>query len=335
MQRLPADAQAVLDTLLPQGLQPDSFGDLTLPTVLGAVGRLLQTQATAPLAALASLLAVVLLSAMFGGLQGLSDRPPLRQTYHTVSVLAAAGLLLTSFVSLLRSVWRAVDSVQVFMAAFVPVYGGVIVASGSPSGGLSYQTLLLAAAELLTQSIRSVVLPVLLVSLALGCVGTVAEGFCLSAFSRSFYSVVLWGLGLFSTLFSGVLSVQQMVAAASDTVSSRVVKFSLSGAVPVVGGLMSEAYSTVIGCAGLLRSTVGGFGVLATLAIVLPPLLSCVGWGVCMSLGSNAAALFGLTALEGLCRCVAGAVRVLIAVLAVFGLLMIVSTSVLVFAGRG
>ncbi len=334
-ERLPADTQELLGMLAPDGLQPDSFTQLQLTTVMDTVVSLLKGSTDGPLAALASLVAVVVLSAMFGGLQGLAERTSLRQTYHTVSVLAGAGLLLTAFTTLLRTVWQAVESVQVFMASFVPVYGVVVAASGSPTAALSYQTTLLAAAELLTQGIREIMLPVLLVSLALGCIGTVAEGFCLSAFSQSFYKAVLWGLGLFSTVFSGVLSVQQMVATAGDSVGSRAMKFSLSSMVPVVGGMISEAYTTVIGCAGLLRSTVGCFGLVATVLVILPPLLSCVSWNICLSLGGNAAALFGLTALEGLCRCIAGAVRVLIAVLAVFGLLMVVSTSVVVFAGRG
>ena len=46
------------------------------------------------------------------------------------------------------------------------------------------------------------------------------------------------------------------------------------------------------------------------------------------------AAVFGLSPLDTLCRTAAGAVRVLIAVLAVFALLMILSTSVVVFVGR-
>lgn len=334
VERLPADARDLLATLELDGLSQENFAGLALSSVMSTLLSLLRNNTAAPLQMLASLLAVVVLSAMFGGLQGLSDRTPLKQTYHTVSVLAAAGLLLASVGSLIKAVQAAVDSVNVFMLSFVPVYGVIVASGGSPTAAVSYQTTLLAAAELFTQGVRGAVLPILLVSLALGCVGTVADGFCLSSFSATFYKTVLWGLGLFSTIFSGVLSIQQMVAAAGDSVSSRAVKFSLASFVPVVGGVLSEAYSTVLGCAGLLRSTIGAFGVVATLVIVLPPLLSCVGWSVCLSLGGNAAALFRLDALEKLCRCIGGAVRVLIAVMAVLGLMMIVSTSVVAFAGR-
>ena len=74
---------------------------------------------------------------------------------------------------------------------------------------------------------------------------------------------------------------------------------------------------------------------MATALILLPPLMACLCWNFCLHLAAGAAALFRLTQLEKLCRTVAGAVRVLIAVLAVFALLMILSTSVIVFAGKG
>lgn len=335
VEHLPSDVREMLNTLSLDDFEQDSFTGLQLSTVLTTLTGMLKDNAAGPLYALVSLTAVVVLTAMIGGLEGVSDRPTLRQTYHTVSVLAAAGMLLTSFGTLLNAVQKAVDGVNVFMLSFVPVYGAIVAVGGSPSAALSYQTTLLAAAELFTQGVRLIALPLLFVSLALGCVGTVSDEFNVSSFSRTFYKTVLWGIGLFSTVFSGVLSVQQMVSAAGDSVGNRALKFSLSSFVPVVGGTLSEAYSTVLGCAGLLRSTVGCFGVAATVLTVLPPLISCVAWSVCLQLGGGAAAIFKLGALEKLCSSIAGAVRVLIAVLAVYGLMMIISTSVIVFTGRG
>ena len=106
-------------------------------------------------------------------------------------------------------------------------------------------------------------------------------------------------------------------------------RFSLSGFVPVVGGLLSEAYATVMGCAGLLRTVVGVFGLVAVVLMVAPPLVGCVCWNVALHLAGGAAALFGLAPIERLCRVAAGAVRVLIALLAVFALLMVIATAVM------
>lgn len=333
-ERLPADARALLEELQVDVSRPESFTGLSANAVLSMLAGLLHTQKNGLLQAAASLAAVVLLCAMLSGLEEAAERPSLRQTYHTVTVLAAGGLLLSPITALMVQVQQAAQSAGVFMLSFVPVYAGILSAGGSAAAALSYQTTLLAAAELLVQLCRTALLPVLSVSLAMGCTGAVADGFCLESFSAALHKAVLWVLSLLATVFSGVLSVQQMVAAAGDTLGRRAMKFSISSFVPVVGGALSEAYTTVLGCAGLLRSTVGCFGVVATVLTVLPPLVACLAWSICLQLAGSAAALFRLVALEKLCRTVVGSVRVLIAVLAVFALLMIVSTSVIVFTGK-
>ncbi len=333
--QLPEDAQALLEELGLDDLQPESYTALRLKDLLEGLGTLLSRQSAGPLAALTTLVAVVAMSALFGQLEGTAASPSLRQTYLGVTTLAAGGALLVPLMTLMNRVAAAVDSVAVFMGAYVPVYAGVMAAGGGSAGALSYQTTLLVAVELLTWLCRSVVMPLLVTSLALGCTGAVTEDFGLDRVSATIHKTILWGLGLLSTLFSGLLSLQQMVAAAGDTLGRRAIKFSLASLVPVVGGLMSEAFSTVLGCAGLLRSTVGVFGLVATVAIVVPVLLACVVWSVGLSLAGTAAALFRLPHLERLCRAAAGAVRVMIGVLAVFALLMLVSTTVVAFAVKG
>ncbi len=333
--RLPADVQELLAELELDTLDPTAFTGLRLEQVMGALLGLLSRRAAGPLEVVGSLLGVVLLSALFTGLEGNSHTMGLRRTYHAVAVLGAAGAVLVPLFGLLETVSRAVEQVTVFLSAYVPVYGAILLSGGRGVSALSYQTTLLGASQLLTWLMFAGVFPAVTVSLALGCTGSLAEGFCLESISQTIHKTVLWTLGLFSTLFSGLLSLQQMVAAAGDSLSGRMLRFSLSSFVPVVGSLLSEAYSTVVGCAGLLRSTVGCFGLVAVCLLVLPPLLSCVCWNLGLHLAAGAAALFQLSPVEKLCRTAAGAVRVLIAVLAVLALLMVVSTAVIAFsAGR-
>lgn len=334
-QRLPADVQALLESLELDLLDPSSYTELGFGEMAQMLADLLSAQSAGPKQTVGMLLGVILLSALFSGLDGAVGSLSLRRTYQGVAVLAAGGAVLVPLFALFSRVWEAVQQVTVFLSAYVPVYAAILLTGGKGVSALSYQTTLLAAVQLLLWLVRGVVFPFLLVSLALGCTGAVSEGFCLDRLSGTLHKAILWVLGLFSTLFSGLLSLQQMVAAAGDSLSTRVVKFSLSSFVPVVGGVLSEAYNTVIGCGTLLRSTVGAFGLLSVVLVVLPPLLSCVCWNIGLHLAGGAAALFGLTPLDTLCRTAAGAVKVLIAVLSVFALLMILSTSVVTFtAGR-
>lgn len=272
---------------------------------------------------------------MLSGLEEAAERPSLRQTYHTVTVLAAGGLLL--FADHGTDGAGAAGGTE-RRRVYAQLCTGVCRASCRPAAvrppPCPIRPRCWRRRSCWCSCAARALLPVLSVSLAMGCTGAVADGFCLESFSAALHKAVLWVLSLLATVFSGVLSVQQMVAAAGDTLGRRAMKFSISSFVPVVGGALSEAYTTVLGCAGLLRSTVGCFGVVATVLTVLPPLVACLAWSICLQLAGSAAALFRLVALEKLCRTVVGSVRVLIAVLAVFALLMIVSTSVIVFTGK-
>lgn len=325
---LPADVQQLLEQMNVDLLDPSAYENLSVQRVTEMLLRLLHTQSHSPLQALRMLLGVVLVSALLGGLD-MGGGAALRRTYHSAAVLGAGSVLLSPLLALLRTVGETVDSVTVFLTAYAPVYAVVMAAGGRAGGAVSYQTTLLGATALLTWLIRLVVFPILTVSLALGCTGAVTEGFALDRLSGGLHKAVLWGLGLFSTIFSGLLSIQQMVTAAGDSVGVRVARFSLSGFVPVVGGLLSEAYATVMGCAALLRTVVGAFGLLAVVLMVAPPLIQCICWNVALHLAGGAAALFGLSPIERLCGVAAGAARVMIALLAVFALLMVIATAVM------
>ncbi len=332
---LPRDVQELLAQLDLDTFDPDSYTGLSFQQVTGYLMNLTAHQASGPLQVLGMLMGVVLIAAVFSGMEIGTLSPNLRQTYHSAAVLGAGGMLLVPLFSLLDTVQQAVEGVTVFLAAYVPVYAALLATGGRGGGAVSYQATLLGASELFVWLIQGAVLPALVVSLAFGCTGSVADGFCLDRFGQTLHKAILWALGLFSTIFSFLLSFQQMAAAAGDSLSGRMVRFSLTSFVPVVGGLLGEAYSTVVGCAGLLRSAVGCFGLVAVALVVVPPLFSCVCWSIGLHLAADTAALFRLGSLERLCHAASGTVRVLIATLATSALLMVISTTVItVCSGR-
>lgn len=332
--QLPADVQDLLSQLEWDSFDPNAYADVEFPALMTALFTLLGQQSSGPLQALGTLLGVVLLGGLLTGLEGVSACLPLRQTFHGLAVAGGGAALLVPLAGLLNTVAQTVEQVTVFLTAYAPVYATVVATGGRPTGAVVYQTTLLGASQLLVWAVQGAVFPVLMVSLAFGSAGSVAEGFRLDALCAFLHKGVLWFLGLFSTVYSGLMSIQQLVSAAGDTLGGRVIRFSLSSFVPVVGGLLSEAYNTVRGCGDLLRSTVGCFGMVAVALVILPPLCSCICWSISLHLAAAGAGLFSLTPVERLCNTAAGVVRVLIALLAVFALLMVVSTVVIITAGR-
>ena len=64
-------------------------------------------------------------------------------------------------------------------------------------------------------------------------------------------------LGMFLTVFLGVISVQGASAAVTDGITIRTAKFVTGNFIPVIGRMFTDATDTVISASVLLKNTVG------------------------------------------------------------------------------
>ena len=67
--------------------------------------------------------------------------------------------------------------------------------------------------------------------------------------------------------FVGYLTASGAIAGSADAAAVKAAKMTISRAIPVVGGILSDAAETVLAGAGVLRGTVGVVGMLVVLAI--------------------------------------------------------------------
>ena len=75
------------------------------------------------------------------------------------------------------------------------------------------------------------------------------------------------------SLFTGYMAITGVISGTADAAAVKVTKMAISGAVPVVGGMLSNATETVLASAAAVRSTAGVLGLLAILAITAAPFL--------------------------------------------------------------
>lgn len=194
---------------------------------------------------------------------------------------------------------------------------------------------MLFVAELISLLATKVIVPLMTVSLAMGLTGSVSGGLRLEGVGSWINKTAGWLLAITTSLFVGLLSLQGIVGAAADTLAGRAIKFSISSFVPVVGGALSEAFNAVKGCLSLLKSTLGGFGILTTVLIAAPPILECVLWSLGLSLCNMAAELFGLGPISAVLKTAQSVVKTLIGVMAACALFMIIATTIVTKAGGG
>lgn len=335
LQALPKETQALLDRLHIDTLEADSFTGLDTDSLLNELWKLFNDVAGEPLAACGTVLGILLIYAWVDGMRQTLRTEEVSSVFGAICALAACGTVMLPVSGLLERVCEAMESVSVFMISFVPVYAGVLVTGGQASAAISFQSVVLYAAELLSWMSGSLIVPLLSISLALGLTGSLTPELKLGRVGTMIGKTATWVLTLGMVLFTGILSLQTLAGGAADKLSDRALRFSITHFVPVVGGSISEAFSTIRGCLHLLRSTMGCFGIAATVIIVLPPLLSCVLWNMMLSVGEMSADLFGLQSFSELLKTAHRIIRCLVGVLCVSGLLLTVSLTVVTVAAGG
>lgn len=331
---LPKSTRDLLYNLGIEEFDAGSFTDISPKTAFGSMVKLIKQRAVNPFSAAGVLLGVVLLYAFLEGARQTVREESVSKVFGTVCAIAVCLALIVPISVCIKDVSDAAESVSVLMISFVPVYTGVMAASGQMAGAASYQTVVLLAAEVISLAATYLIVPLMTVSLALGLTGSAAPEMKLGTAAGFINKCCGWFMGLTATVFAGLLSLKELVGSAVDTMTGRAIKFSLGAFVPVVGSALGEAYNSVRGCLSLLKSTLGAFGILSAALIIIPPLLECVLWILCLSFCAMAAEIFSLDTAAGLFKTAQSVIKTLIGVLVTCSMFMIVATTVVTIAGR-
>lgn len=325
----PETAKDGLSALGVSGADPDGLQGLSVGGVFRFLWEKLKDAATAPFRSVAAVLGILLLCTLAGAMKNSFAEGRVKTAFEAVSALAIAAVLLTPVSACITSVARAVRDSATFLTAFVPVFAGLAAASGHPASAVAMQGGVLLLAQAITQIAATTFVPMVGIFLAFCVVGSVSPGVRVAPLAAFAKKAVTLGLTFALTVFSAVLTVQGFLSQAADTVTMKTAKFVVSGALPVVGGAVSDALGTVASCAGLLKNAVGAYAIVVFLATYLPVALQCALWLLALELAAALAEILGEGSAPALIRGVRDAMQLLLALVAAAALAMLVSVTIL------
>lgn len=247
------------------------------------------------------MLVVVLCGAVEGFYQGAGGKAvPFLPMAGALSVtLVTAGSLDT----LIGLGSRTMEDLSVFSQALLPTLAAAAAAGGAVTTAAFQQVTTVFLVDVFLRLVNHVLMP--LVYLYIGVLTASAclpEG-RLGAVADGLKKAVTWMLTTPLLAFTVYLSVVRVVSGAVDGTRVKVAKAAISGAVPVVGGIISEVSETVLAGAGMLKNTVGVFGMLVVLAACAYPFLQL---GIQYLLYKLTAFLASAVGAPGLCKLIDG-----------------------------
>ncbi len=226
----------------------------------------------------------------------------LKETYAASQVNAAFSfcmtlaftLTLTDSVSrILLGAQSYISSLSAMSGAVAPIAVALVAASGQLSfAAVTHSTLMLVFS--LLQNVEAVLfLPAVRLSYCIGIVGAVCTDARIERVSKCVRKVFTVAMTFFMLVVSFVIGVQSALAKSADSFSVRTVKFALGNMIPLIGGALSEAISTVSGSLSLIRSTAGGLCMIALLVLLLPILIELILHRLALVVCQSAAEMIG------------------------------------------
>lgn len=289
-----------------------------------------------PLSAVSSVFCAVLLAALMEQLGNLSPSgKELSGVFGVVSSLAVCFAMAEPVGQCITETTAALTDCASFMLSFLPVFAGVVTACGQPVTASTAHVFLFWLCQLVSRFSSAVLLPLVGVYFALHLAASVSPALGLSGLASLLKKTVTRGLGLMMTVFVGVLSMSSFVSAGSDGVSVRTARFLIGSFVPVVGGALSEAYTTARGCLQLLKTGLGAYGMAAAGVLFLPVVCRLGVWCFSSGLAAAGAHVLSLQKTGQLLQAISSVLGILLALVLCFMLLLLVSFTLILIVGQG
>ena len=297
---LPEGAGELLEGVDPSDAQGFSGGvGKILEWAGGQAGDILRQRLRG---AAAVLLVVVLCGAVDGLYQGAGGGKA-AAFLPMAGALSVTVLTAGSLDSLIGLGAETIGELNVFSKALLPTLAAATAASGAVTTATFQQVATVFLADLLMELIDALLLPLVYLYIGVLTAACCLPESRLGAIAEGLKKIVTWVLTTALLLFTVYLSVARIISGAVDGAAVKVAKAAISGVVPVVGGIIAEASETVLAGAGLLKNTIGVFGMLAILAACAYPFLQL---GVQYLLYKLTAFLAAAVGAPGLCKLIDG-----------------------------
>lgn len=225
---------------------------IILPDVKGAVGLCVGA------------LAVSILCSLF---------PAPGLTAKLVGTLSISLLLLKPAEVLVQQAIGTVQELTDYGALLLPVMTGALAASGGTTraAGLYLGTAFFN--EVLSRALGRILTPAIYILLGLTLASAAMGNSLLKKLKDYIKSLIIWALRLTLSIFSGYMALTGVVSGSADAMTMKAAKLTISGAVPVVGGMISDAAETILVSAGAVRAAAGLGGLMAVAALTVVPFL--------------------------------------------------------------
>ncbi|MDL2273616.1 stage III sporulation protein AE [Oscillospiraceae bacterium OttesenSCG-928-G22] len=217
---------------------------------------------------------VILLIVIFCGV--LTSLYPDGKTPRYIVLAGALAITALTVADLRTFIGLGLESIRqadIFSKGLLATLATAAAIGGEPASATVRHTITILFSDILITAISRFLVPVLYAYTAASAADAAIGGDTLSRLANFLKWLCTAALGVLLTVFVAYLTISGVVAGNADALAVKATKLTLSGMVPVIGGIIGDAAETLLVGARQIKNAIGVFGMLVVLATMFAPFL--------------------------------------------------------------
>lgn len=247
-------------------------------------------------------------------------------TADLCGTVAIAALLLGSTNSLVQLGAETVTELTEYGKLLLPVMTAAMAAQGAVTSSAALYMGTAVFNSILSTLISNLLIPMVYVFLALAAANSAVGEDVLKKIRDFVRWLLSWCLKIILYVFTGYIGITGVASGTTDAATLKAAKLTISGVVPVVGGILSDASEAVLVSAGLVKNAAGIYGMLAILAVCIGPFIRIGSHYLLLKLTGAVCGVFGSKRATELIGDFAAAMGLLLAMTGSVCLLLLIGT---------
>ncbi len=251
-----------------------------------------------------------------------------------VGVLTVLSLIIVPISRMVTDALTGIKTSMIFVNSYLPVMTAIIIASKNPGLAITYNSFSLFLSSVITVVADKFFMPLISGMLSFNILSSFSfENYRIRVIS-AFKRIVVVILALFSTVYTGLLTTQSILATSTDSVAIRGIKFISGTFVPIVGAGVGDALSSVFSSFLIMKNTLGVFVIVVIILINSPAIIELLIWYFSLQLCTIISSMLNIDNITDVIDSVSSVIALINIILFFVTFVLVISTGIIITMGK-
>lgn len=305
-------------------------GKINNQTIYKKIIKILGKEVSSNIKILISILVIVVIHGILKSITDSLENSNVSQIIYFVQYILIVTLIMSNFTEIIKLIKETASNLVGFINVLIPLLLTLMVYTGSITTSTVLEPILLFVSNFIGNIIANILIPVVLIIVVFSVISKITERIQIERISKFLKSSAVWFLGIFLTIFVGIVSLEGTLSSSVDGITAKTAKAAVSSLIPVVGKVLGDVVDSVLGCGIILKNAVGAVGVIVIIGICIVPVIKVAVLSIMYSLASAIVEPVADTKIVKLLEEMSGVFKLLLAILCSLSVILIIGVTMVV-----